>query len=103
MAYQQGWMNGSTGTEFLLPGAHHRGGQMQCPRTFSTDVDDVMCQSEPPLSKPRQSMLDAYAELSRLTGAMTPKSCIVLNLLVLHHCFMSDLRRNVPQGECGVS
>ena len=26
MAYQQGWMNGSTGTEFLLPGAHHRGG-----------------------------------------------------------------------------
>ena len=44
-------------------------------------------------------MLDAYAELSRLTGAMTPKSCGVLNLLVLHHFFMPDLRGNVPKSE----
>lgn len=30
---------------------------------------------------------------------MTPKSCGVLNLLVLHHCIMPDLRGNVPKSE----
>jgi hypothetical protein len=51
----------------------------------------------PQWHKPRQSMLDASAECSRLTGTRTPRQYGAL-LCVSFHCeAMPDLRRNAPE------